>query len=394
MISEVNEINKQKFLTELGKLLTFMYEEDRQRALAMYSAIFDETGDDNGVLQLLVSPTRQAVNLARAYDAKERKLQVTAQSRGDSGEAEPAFIHVIEQVREQASTLGIVVNEVPADQFSLFEDAALDTNIFDPQTLADELPEQADGDTAAELPEAPERYPDAEETEPAEPESEAAPEAPAEAEAEGGEEPAEPADDAEPENDVEAFADAVDAFLADFALNDAPVPAEEEPLPDIEVEIEQTPASEEPVEEAEAVFDALESQTSTVPDVAAAWAELDKIAPRTVRKPRVALLILFILLAVPLTLLGIGILLIPAALSLALAVLAVYTGVFGLGAAFGSFSVFADILLTLGCSIVLLALGLLLAWLFIWLLGGAIGGLIRGVCALGRKWCYKEEAAK
>ena len=36
---------------------------------------------------------------------------------------------------------------------------------------------------------------------------------------------------------------------------------------------------------------------------------------------------------------------------------------------------------------------LLFAWIFIWLLGGVIPGLIRGVCALGRKWCYKEVPA-
>ena len=42
----------------------------------------------------------------------------------------------------------------------------------------------------------------------------------------------------------------------------------------------------------------------------------------------------------------------------------------------------------------LLSSGLLLALLFlrlfIWLIGGVIPALIRGVFALGRKWCYKE----
>ena len=42
--------------------MTFMYEEDRERALAMYSSLFDETDDETGVLQMLVSPTRQAPN--------------------------------------------------------------------------------------------------------------------------------------------------------------------------------------------------------------------------------------------------------------------------------------------------------------------------------------------
>ena len=40
----MTSINKQKFLAELGKLLTFMYEEDRQRAMSLYSRMFEEAG--------------------------------------------------------------------------------------------------------------------------------------------------------------------------------------------------------------------------------------------------------------------------------------------------------------------------------------------------------------
>ena len=43
--------------------------------------------------------------------------------------------------------------------------------------------------------------------------------------------------------------------------------------------------------------------------------------------------------------------------------------------------------------LILLALGLLLLWLFVWLIGGAIVGLIHGAISLGGKWCYKEVAA-
>ena len=92
---EVRGINKQKFLTELGRLLTFMYDDDRERALDMYSSLFDETDDETGLLQMLGSPTRQAVNLARSYDARERKLQMQAQSRGEAtGEDEPAYVRI------------------------------------------------------------------------------------------------------------------------------------------------------------------------------------------------------------------------------------------------------------------------------------------------------------
>ena len=92
----------------------------------------------------------------------------------------------------------------------------------------------------------------------------------------------------------------------------------------------------------------------------------------------------------PITLLGILLLLAPAALALGVGAFAGWLGFSGLLATFGSFSVFADILLVLGCTLIVLALALLFLWIFIWLIGGVIPGLIRGVCALARRWCYKE----
>ena len=59
-------ITRQQFMTELSKLLTFMYDEDRQRALKMYERMFDIAEDDQGLIQHLMSPTRQAVVIARA----------------------------------------------------------------------------------------------------------------------------------------------------------------------------------------------------------------------------------------------------------------------------------------------------------------------------------------
>ena len=98
----MNAINRQKFLAELSKLLTFMYEEDRQRALSMYERMFDITEDEQGLIQHLMSPTRQAVIIARAYDAKERKLSVSSQVRGDTAETEetetPKFVLAINKI--------------------------------------------------------------------------------------------------------------------------------------------------------------------------------------------------------------------------------------------------------------------------------------------------------
>ena len=101
----MDTINKQKFLAEIGRLLTFMYEEDRQTVLAMYGRMFDETAAEPALLELLVSPTRQAVVLARSYDAKARKAQLEAQQDDILSDPDnaPAFIFAIDKVAQQAA---------------------------------------------------------------------------------------------------------------------------------------------------------------------------------------------------------------------------------------------------------------------------------------------------
>ena len=366
---EVKAINKQKFLAELGRLLTFMYEEDRQTALAMYSKMFDDAAEEQLLLQFLVSPTRQAVVLARAYDAKERKLQVHTQSRDDdAGYADvpegelPPFILAISDLQQEAIAQGIfeLVEAAPAvdeDQFSLF----------------DEFPQDApaEQDTVwADVPSVPQDGADMQEPDLAENE------------------------DAPVSDSVSAFADAVDAFLADFAIADgelvpksaeAPAPAEEAPVPS---PAETEEAEEEPVP-AESVVPVLADPVPVTEPEFEEEPEEDQ-APATQRKAKVFLLILYVLCAVPLGILGVAALLVPTLLSLSLAICFVCAGVLVLTAAFGGFAIFADLMVILGLAIILLALGLLLTWLFIWFIGGAIVGLIRGLFHLGGKWCYKE----
>ena len=107
-----------------------------------------------------------------------------------------------------------------------------------------------------------------------------------------------------------------------------------------------------------------------------------------------ALLILFIILAIPLTLIGLVVLLIPTILFLALAAGTIIAGVMILSAAFSGFTMFSDLLVVLGLAIIVLALGLLFLWTFIWFIGGAIVGLVRSVVSLGEQWCYEEVAAE
>lgn len=347
-----------------------MYEEDRQTALAMYNQLFDEVDDEQGLLQLLVSPTRQAVVIARSYNAKERKLQVHAQSREESDTASdgaaPEFMGVIESIREEAlSRQAPKTAEVSADQFSMFED-----DFFAPTPETPAAPAEAE-------PEAP-----AEEA--------AAPVAEAEAEA--------PAETAEPATDEPV--DEVDAFIADFSI-----PADQQEFaPEAgEQTAPAEPAEPAQPEEAEAPAESDEGDSAPIvieeEDVGEYDEEYDdeyyddeEYEP--VRKPRVFLLILYILLAVPVGLLGILLLIVPTLLFLVLAGLIITGGVMAVTSAFGSgIAVFADIMVIIGMAFILLALGLLALWIAVWLVGGVMVGLVRGLIHLGGKWCYKEVEA-
>ena len=360
--SEVTDINKQKFLAELARLLTFMYEEDRQEALAMYEGMFDEAGDEQTLLQALVSPTRQAVVIARAYNAKERKLQVHAQSReDDNAEGDADFVLAINQVRSDALGEQETRPVVDENQFSLFDDLDAEPAAPEPAPVA---AEEAFPVVVPELPAEP-----APEATPAEPELSPAPEA----EEAVPEEPV--VEEAVAEETVSGdVADEVDAFLADFSLPDDVI------APD---------AASQPAEE-EAPY--VQEELLRIPD--AEEAEEKYPIAETVRKPKVALLILFIILAIPLTLIGVVVLLVPTILFLALAAGTIIAGVMILSAAFSGFTMFSDLLVVLGLAIIVLALGLLFLWIFIWFIGGAIVGLVRSVVSLGEQWCYEEVAAE
>lgn len=362
---EVKGINKQKFLAELGRLLTFMYEEDRQTALAMYSKMFDDAAEEQRLLQLLVSPTRQAVVLARSYDAKERKLQVHTQSREQAGsyagpevpEGElPPFILAISNLREEASAQGILdlAEErapVDEDQFSLFDGLSQPAPAKQAEVWAA---------PAVSRPDAP---------------AEAAPLA---------------EEDAPAGDSVSAFADAVDAFLADFAIADGVLIPKKDGGPDEAGENPPAPGddTEEQPEDPAPAGIVLPLPAEPAPGIEPEDGEAQLSAVR--RKVQVFPLILYILVSVPLGIIGAAALLIPTLLSLSLAIGLVSAGVLVLTAAFGGFAIFADLMVILGLAIILLALGLLFTWLFIWFIGGAIVGLIRGLCRLGGKWCYKE----
>lgn len=373
-----------------------MYEEDMQTALAMYNRMFDEAESEQALLQYLVSPTRQAVILARAYNAKERKLQVHTQSRDEyeqSTDEIPDFVLAINKLQDEASALKITTPQVSEDQISLFDDSDAGTETESaPAPAAQENIEPAADEEKAGTQDADEEATVQKETPPM-----------------FADEPAEEAEPDETNDSVTRLADAVDAFLADFTISNDELIAKAKPAAEEEekaAEPEKEEPAEVPAEETvteqpkeadvhEPVQAEPEEETETeTAAVGIVETEEEDEDAETVRKPIVPLLILYIIFAIPLGLIGILLLLIPAFVSLSLAITAGLLGINGFAATFTGFAVLADILVVAGVSLILLALALLFLWLFVWFIGGAIVGLIHGLCVLGGKWCYKEVAVQ
>lgn len=357
----MTDINKQRFLAELGKLLTFMYEEDRQEALAMYSDMFDSGADEQMLLHQLVSPTRQAVVIARAYNQRERTLQTSARTRSesyyeDSMDDVPGYVIAIEDIRRQI--LGAQESErMRKEQMSLFK--------------AEDIEEQT-----------------------AEQESEAVIALPAEEEAEQEqEEAAEETDTAavEPaslEEDVQEISE--EGAVEELSVAQPEEITEEEESQEGLVPVHQGGALESYDGESEAY-----SREDGYPHEPKGHRDVHHHGPHhrtaaTERRARPLLLILYVLIAVPVGLVGGLIMLLPIILFLALSVLAIWMGVSAVAAAFGGFAMFSDLMVVLGAGLVLLALGLLFLWLFIWFIGGVLAGFINGLISLGGRLCYKE----
>ena len=421
--SEVNAINKQKFLAELERLLSFMYEEDKASALAMYEKMFDDVPDVNALLRSLVSPTRQAVVLARSYQAEERRAALEA---GASESAElPQFVTVIQEVFDEAmdSQPEEAKMDTPVldDQISLFGSDEVDAFLISVLPPSVEAPSEPD----VSLPEIvlpADSSPAADFTEKL------------------------PSDPADHSSDFDFSSDFdVEAFLKDFELKDAAFAAPAaapvvipaitpeitiEPSPDIAPPAKPEPVIPElnskpavPVTEPEPVIPAAEpepvilrenpepEQPVSPPvqyamdgyssyETAARPLNGDEIPDELFetgeKKPPVKLkggaLALFLLIAIPLTALAVIVILALAAVALAVSAGFFFIGGSSVIAAFGGFQVFADVLIMIGIGVILIAVGLLFLWLFIWLLGGLTRILVGGIIDLAVKLCSKKGA--
>ena len=345
-----------------------MYEEDRQTALALYSEMFEKTCNEQGLLQFFSSPTRQAVVVARAYGGRERKLDVNSQRRGgEDGNSNgiPDFVEAIAKVRVCAEAAGLFTAEEPAAEEATEE------------APVEEVAEEAPAEEKVE--EAP-----AEEVTEEAPAEEEAEEAPAEEEAEGA--PAE--EEAEEEPAEEEVEEAPAEEEAEEAPAEEEAEEEEEKEPSAEVQeffANFSIANPECVEEEKAEEEAEEESAEGEDDIP----EVE-----TVRKVKVLALIGYLIVAIPLGIIGMLALLIAALVMLAAAAGAVIGGITLATTVSAGFGVFADLLVVAGAALIAVGLGVLFLWTAVWLIGGVCASLAKGLTSLGRKWCVKEVSAE
>lgn len=367
-------INRQQFMSELSKLLTFMFKEDRSEIIQQYNEMLDNAEDEQAMLESFGSPTRLAVAISHSYQRDERKLSVHADSK-DGGSGETVKVKPVIPTQGKKSSAPIVKPNEPA------ADAYVD--------IIEEIRREKAAEEGIEykpifFKEEPKPEPPAEPE--AEEQAEEAAEETAEAVDEASEAPAEEAAAADEESADEAQADEVDAGTAEVDAGEAEAAPEAQAQADEGGEAEAAADAEATPEAAEAAKPA--DETAHV--LATVFNETPEEAPEKVRKTNVFALILYIIVSVP-----VGLVLLLVMLGLELGVLG--CGLLGLRGGFGllsftfsGMSVFADVLLCFGVNIAVLALGVLVTWFAVWLIIVSVPGLIRGIKNLGRKLCVKE----
>lgn len=388
-------INRQQFMSELSKLLTFMFKEDRSEIIQQYNEMLDNAEDEQAMLESFGSPTRLAVAISRSYQRDERKLSVHADSKdGEDGEAvkvkpviptqgkkssapiikpnepEPdAYIDIIEEIRrEKAAEEGIEYKPI---FFKEEPEPESEAEVEPEAEVPDEEAAEDAAEAVDEAGEAPAEEAAAADEEKAEGESEAA-----QTEAKADDEAADADTTEAAESESEAAPQAEEADEAEEAKADDGEAEAEAPA---EAKAEETDGEEtaEPVDE-------------TAHVLATVFNEKPEAEPEKVRKTNVFALILYIIVSIP-----VGLVLLLVMLGLELGVLG--CGLLGLRVGFGllgftfsGMSVFADVLLCFGVNIAVLALGVFVTWLAVWLIIVSVPGLIRGIRNLGIKLCVKE----
>ena len=344
-------------MSELSKLLTFMFKEDRSEIIQQYNEMLDNAEDEQAMLESFGSPTRLAVAISRSYQRDERKLSVHADSK-DGGSGEAVKVKPVIPTQGKKSSAPIVKPNEPA------ADAYVD--------IIEEIRREKAAEEGIEY--KPIFFKEEPKPEPvAEPEVE-----------EPAEETEQPADEADEAPAAEAVAADEENAENDSEASDSEAQAEDADADTAEVAGDGGEA------EAAAEVEAAEPADEAAHVLATVFNETPEAAPEKAKKTNVFALILYIIVSIP-----VGLVLLLVMLGLELSVLG--CGLLGLRVGFSllsftfsGMSVFADVLLCFGVNLAVLALGVLVTWLAVWLIIVSVPWLIRGIKNLGRKLCVKE----
>ena len=399
-------INRQQYMNELSRLLTFMFKEDRSEIIKQYNDMLDNAEDEDAMLESFGSPTKLAVTISRSYQRNEMKLSTKADSKDGTSTETIKVKPVIPEAQPETPTKAMpeMSAEEPGDAYidvieEIRREMAAEEGIEYKPIFFKEEPKPVVEEPAEEQPVEEEEA----EEEAAEEEAPAEAEAPVEepAEAEETEEPAEEAEEAPAEENAEAEEET--PAETEEAAEEAEEPSEETPAEEAEepAEAEETEEKSEeteeedaPAEEEEApAEEKLEVQELVLPDANAIFDELDAIkTPETVteKKTRVFLLILYLLISIPVGIAAAAVMLALELVILAVSIVVIKAGFELLRFTFSGMTVFADVIVCLGVTLGVLAIGLLLLWLAVWLIIVSIPALVRGLVALGKKLCVKE----
>lgn len=364
-------INRQQYMSELSKLLTFMFKEDRSEILKQYNDMLDNADDEQALLESFGSPTRLAVAISRNYQRDERKLSVHADSKdGDKNEvskvrpviptpAKNASQPVLKPREPDESSCIDIIEEIRREK------AAEEGVEYKPIFFKDEKKPEPEAEPG--VGEAPVEEP------------ETAPEAPVEPAQETPKE----------ETDKEEASAQKTEGVEETADEEAEAPGESEEAAEEETPAEETSAEEAPVEAAPAE-EAEETDIVVEIEELPADAAEEEREVRTVKKTRIFPLILYVIVSVPI---GLVLLLLMLGIELSIfgvGLLGLKVGFELLAFTFSGMQVFADVLICLGVTLGVLALGVLVTWLGMWLIIVSVPGLIRGIIKLGKKLCVKE----
>lgn len=367
-------------MAELSKLLAFMFKEDKEDILAQYNKMLDEAEDEQALLESFGSPTKLAVTISRTYKRSERKLAVEADSKEEKSAAtEHIIVTPVKKEKEKPPVVDTGLSYADIIEEIRREKAAEEGVEYKPMFFDEPEQPTAEETPVEEIPEVEpvEETPEesSEEEQAAEPSPDEEEPAPEEAEAEDS-----AAGTEEPEassNEVEEAPENESTVVEETQGEKAEAEPEETPVEEAADEAEQPEEpAEEPTAEAELVFEEIESV---------------EIPEETVRyKTNAALLILYLIFAIP-----IGLVLLALALAVTLALLGLGVLVIVIGARFIAFAfaklvIFADVMLCAGAALIAFAVALIILWLGILMLVRGIKGVVGGVVSLGRKFCVKE----